>query len=265
MTRGNPDGHAPGWNIGGTLTLLPNGKVLLAGGDIFETSWLADAELYDPATGKFTAIPTMHRIRSGHTATLLRDGTVLIAGGDHTCSFQSSGGDVLRCDADDIGTEIYDPATNTFNIGSNMMSGHWSHTATLLTDGRVLIAGGDTDLRGFWPTWSSELYVPALLTPAQAVIDFRFDRSSVAAGMSYSAAASGSNLNSETLFDVRFTGPDNTAGVVLNWQQGLIADHGVPAAMTKGIWTINGVRAHQLAPDHTGNFIPVSATIAISQ
>ena len=38
--------------IGGTATLLTNGKVLLAGGEYFEMGYFADAELYDPSTGK---------------------------------------------------------------------------------------------------------------------------------------------------------------------------------------------------------------------
>ncbi len=80
MTRGSLS-LQPGWGIGGTATLLPNGKVLLAGGNIFEWSYLADAELYDPSTGQFTAIGSMIKARDGHTATLLPDGTILIAGG----------------------------------------------------------------------------------------------------------------------------------------------------------------------------------------
>ena len=114
MTRGVHDYGQSLYSIGGTATLLTNGTVLLAGGELFEYAWLADAELYDPSTEKFTAIHAMNGIRSGHTATLLRDGTVLVAGGDHTCKFAP---DVLHCDALATGTEIYDPATQTFSAG----------------------------------------------------------------------------------------------------------------------------------------------------
>jgi len=64
-----------------TATLLPNGKVLFAGG---ETSGgvTATAELYDPLAGTFTATGSMTVAREGHTATLLANGTVLVAGGD---------------------------------------------------------------------------------------------------------------------------------------------------------------------------------------
>ena len=262
MTRGVHDYGQSLYSIGGTATLLTNGTVLLAGGELFEYAWLADAELYDPSTEKFTAIHAMNGIRSGHTATLLRDGTVLIAGGDHTCKFAP---DVLHCDALATGTEIYDPATQTFSAGANLTSYRVSHTATLLMDGRVLITGGNTDMRDFWPTNSAELYTPPLLTQAQIVTDLRFDQTTAVAGSSYSANVSGSNLTADTFFDVRFTSPgSNVSDVVLNWQKGVAVSHMIPAGLAPGIWTINGVRAHQIETDHTGNFWPVSATITVS-
>jgi len=66
MTRGSKD-RVPGYQIGGTATLLTNGKVLLAGGEHFEWDTIADAELYDPSTGTFTAIANMSRPRTGRT------------------------------------------------------------------------------------------------------------------------------------------------------------------------------------------------------
>src|SRR5262249_35017823 len=197
--------------IFGTQTLLTNGKVLLTGGEEFEWTWLNDAELYDPSTGKFTASHKMTRIRSGQTATLLRDGMVLIAGGDHSCNYWNSGGvDVSRCDAEDVGTEIYDPVTDIFNAGANLTTYRINHTATLLMDGRVLVVGGGTDMRGFWPTNSAEIYTPSLLAPAQIVTNLRFDRTNTVTGSSYSLNISGSNLTPETFFDVRFIGPGHT-------------------------------------------------------
>jgi Kelch motif len=265
MTRASTWGRM--WPIGGTDTLLPNGKVLLAGGEIFETAYLANAELYDPSTGEFTAIHPLSRIRSGHTATLLRNGTVFIVGGDHNpCDYRNSGGpDVLRCNAEAIGTEIYDPATDSFQPGTNMVMGRWDHTATLLTDGRVLITGGATDLRGFWPTNSAELYTPSSVSPTQTITGLRLDRTNTTAGSSYSLNISGSNLTSETFFDIRFTSPGSTSSaVVLNWQKGIAASHGVPAGIISGSWTINGARPHEIETDHTGNFYSVSATITVS-
>jgi hypothetical protein len=59
-----------------TATLLPSGKVLVAGGDENST-----AEVYDPATASFSTIGGMEIGRSGHTATLLPNGSVLVVGG----------------------------------------------------------------------------------------------------------------------------------------------------------------------------------------
>jgi hypothetical protein len=96
------------------------------------------------------------------------------------------------------------------------------------------------------------------------VTGLQFDRFTVAAGSSYSANFSGAYLTDETFFDVRYTAPGSTdSGVAVNWQKGLSANHSLPAGITLGIWTINGVRAHQIEADHTGNFASVSAAITV--
>jgi len=121
-----------------TATLLRNGKVLVAGGVTGKPpshSYLASAELYDPATGTWTGTGAMHAQRCIHTATLLVDGKVLVTGGYYE--------DTLHGTAYLDSTEIYDPDTGTWRIITNNLNvGRALHTATLLLDGKILAAGG---------------------------------------------------------------------------------------------------------------------------
>lgn len=116
-----------------TATLLRDGKVLVVGGYDF---WLggvtASAELYDPVTGIWTATGNMTKARAYHTATLLPDGKVLVAGGyDGAPSFSSL-----------ASAELYDPVSMTWTATGSMTNARRSHTATLLPDGKVLVAAG---------------------------------------------------------------------------------------------------------------------------
>ncbi|HEX7491450.1 MAG TPA: kelch repeat-containing protein [Candidatus Limnocylindrales bacterium] len=118
-----------------TATLLPDGRVLIVGGDAAEpgdATIPTSAQLYDPVSGKFTATGSLNYGRHDHTATLLRDGRVLIVGG-----FQSDPLDSYR-----PVSETYDPATGKFSPAAPLVFPTANHTATLLPDGRVLIAGG---------------------------------------------------------------------------------------------------------------------------
>jgi hypothetical protein len=143
-----------GPRFGHTATLLPNGKVLIAGGETGDgTGPVASAELYDPVTGKFSPTGSMTAKRERHTATLLGNGKVLIAGGD-TILDTSSAPWTFYASA-----ELYDPASGTFSATGSMATGRTAHTATLLKDGRVLIASGCGDKNV--PVASAELYDPA--------------------------------------------------------------------------------------------------------
>ena len=97
--------------------------------------------------GTFEQVGSMKVARIFHTATLLQDGRVLIAGGETTGEAQGSKEAV-------VSAELYDPNTAAFALTGAMNAPRASHTATLLEDGRVLIAGGSED-------GSAELYDPA--------------------------------------------------------------------------------------------------------
>jgi len=145
-----------------TATLRAKGKALVTG--VSDNSGdLATAELYDPATGTFTATGAMSEVRSEHTATLLGNGKVLVAGGA----------------ADNV-AELYDPATGTFTAtGELIVGGRWGCTATLLNDGTVLIAGGrdSEDVFDAFPLNDAELFNPATgtFTATGAMTQFRYN------------------------------------------------------------------------------------------
>jgi hypothetical protein len=127
-----------------TATLLPDGKVLIAGGLNQDQSFLPmnpspTAELYDPQTGTFTPTSDMTVARYGHVAALLANGKVLIAGGIDSEGYP----DVCPrgYGRDCAFAELYDPDTGIFTaIGDMTVIGGYPRTATLLPDGRVLIA-----------------------------------------------------------------------------------------------------------------------------
>jgi hypothetical protein len=141
-----------------TATLLPNGDVLVAGG--FTTapgavglSPTATAELFITASSAFQSTGSMNIPRANMTATLAPNGSVFIAGGD------STGGVILGS------TELYSASTETFAAMTDTVSlsiGRELPTATLLTNGQVLIAGGLTTspTGGKVTTNTTDLYTP---------------------------------------------------------------------------------------------------------
>jgi hypothetical protein len=113
---------------------------------------VAQAHLMGQSAGTFIPTGNMTTARANHTATLLLDGRVLIAGGLNYPSlpFPSVSPSALAT------AEVYDPATGTCTATGSMTTARSGHTATLLPDGRVLIAGGSTS--------SAELYNPSTQT-----------------------------------------------------------------------------------------------------
>ncbi len=124
-----------------TATLLNNGRVLIAGGsndEVIPAGRVAAAELYDPATGAFTATSAMHSPRDAHASVLLADGKVLIVGGDTGTLI----GGVGYYAGSLASAELYDPLSGTFAPADSMNAARTAPQATLLKNGDVLITGG---------------------------------------------------------------------------------------------------------------------------
>jgi hypothetical protein len=112
-----------------TATLLPNGKVLIVGGEDSNFDPLASAEVYNPTSGTFSATGSLANPRYLHTATLLPNGKVLVLGG-------------FNADGAMASAEIYDPANRLFTSAGVMIEGRAMHSATALANGKILIAAG---------------------------------------------------------------------------------------------------------------------------
>src|SRR4029077_13668648 len=115
-----------------TANLLPNGKVLVSGGQDSSFTGSSSAELYDPASGTWTATGNLNTGHEFHTATLLANGMVLVTGGF------DSGPDISAS------AELYDRTSGTWTFIDNLNIERAEHTATLLPNGMVLAAGGQT-------------------------------------------------------------------------------------------------------------------------
>jgi len=132
-----------------TATRLTDGRVLVAGGgSAADGRCYATAAIYDPGTGTFSPTGSMATPRCGHTASLLQGGRVLMTTGTNNwqgTGYQSS-------------AEVYDPKSGTFSPTGSTTASPAAQTATVLTDGRVLVAGGNevTDQS----LASAELYDP---------------------------------------------------------------------------------------------------------
>jgi hypothetical protein len=143
--------HVGGWVSTGSMgtarsffaaALLPNGKVLVAGGLDSSGKSLASAEVYDPSLGTFSnTANNMPNKANSFTATVMGNGKVLLTGGGNASA------------------QVYDPFTNSFSSTGGMSSQRMNHTATLLGNGLVLLAGGSNNAGA--PQNSAQLYNPA--------------------------------------------------------------------------------------------------------
>ena len=135
------DPNSETWSFAGEISiprdhvagaLLSDGSVLVAGGNDgkgTETSVLASAEVFDPATGQWSSAGSMSQPRQGHSLVPLADGAALVAGGD-------AGEDPFQS------VEIYDPSSATWSNAPDMADARERFAAVVLQDGKVLVVGG---------------------------------------------------------------------------------------------------------------------------
>ncbi len=133
--------------VGFTMTLLPSGKVLVAGGRSAQYIY-GSAELYDPTTGTWAYTTSMAETREVATAVLLANGQVCIVSGINGVS------NFLW------GVELYNPATAQWTTTAYINVGRSSETTTLLSDGKVLVAGGGQSITSSFA--DSQLFDPGL-------------------------------------------------------------------------------------------------------
>jgi hypothetical protein len=136
------------FNQGATTVVLNNGKVLVFNG--------ANAELFDPITETWSVASEVPYPSDGASATTLTDGRILVAGGQPL----SPGGNATSA------AKIYDPATDEWTITTQMPIARAYHSASLMEDGKVLLASGLTLPSGFAP--NSSIYDPATATWSSA-------------------------------------------------------------------------------------------------
>jgi Bacterial Ig-like domain (group 2)/Protein of unknown function (DUF1573)/IPT/TIG domain/Abnormal spindle-like microcephaly-assoc'd, ASPM-SPD-2-Hydin/Galactose oxidase, central domain len=146
--------------FGPTATLLNTGKVLIAGGSTCNLPGCpaSAAELYDPIANTFSyATGMMNVSRFNHSATLLTNGQVFIAGGYSSCA--------TTCTSE-ASTELFDPVAGTFTSSTTLANARAAQSATLLSNGSVLLIGGINSGLTFA---SAESYQPSNLTPSGLV------------------------------------------------------------------------------------------------
>ncbi len=189
-------------NVGRTghaAALLPNGTVLIAGGEDASSNVLNSAEIYDPVARTFTSLTgagqSLTTPRVNATATLLNNGTVLIAGGS---SDGTANGALTNA-------EIYDPVAGTFTLlGNNLTTPRTNATATLFYNGTawaVLIAGGQNSTG---PLNTTETYDPThqTFTVSSGLLSVaRYGHTATLLASGKILMAGGAGLSSAELYD----------------------------------------------------------------
>jgi len=145
----SPAGALTQARTGHSSTSLPDGRVLVIGG-YDGVSTVSEAEIWDPATSSFSPAGSLESGRVDHVATLLPDGRVLIVGGEH-----QKARDWLPAPA-----QVWEPITETFSPVETLSEPLLPQTATLLSDGRVLLVGSESNTAQVWDP-KTEALTPA--------------------------------------------------------------------------------------------------------
>jgi hypothetical protein len=156
-----------------SATLLRDGRVLVIGG------WpmVGPAEIWDPLTGAFSPAGSLVHARWAHTATLLDDGRVLVVGGHDAADSAEASADPGTQSTPVTVAELWDPVTLSFRALASPSSSRFKGSAEVLSDGRVLISGGDAGV-------PSEVWDPTTeaFTPAGSEVPARPDGTLLADG-----------------------------------------------------------------------------------
>jgi hypothetical protein len=241
----------PRW--GAAIGLLPDGRVLVAGGNDQFFGWSNTAEIFDPATGTFSPTGIMPQGRNRDAVAQLPNGDLLLAGGcfcsplrydattgtftptspmladrPYSTATTVDDGRVLVAGGYDASGELFDSATGLFSYAGAMVQFRSSHTATLLTSGHVLLAGGNGPLdsaelfdtaAGFAPT--AALHTARTAHTATRLLDGRV---LLAGGVGSWAPLQSSELFYESGY------VDTVAPVIT-----------VPSDITVGAWDAGGI------------------------
>ena len=206
-------GSLNGARVRHTATILNGGNVLIVGGEDSANNMLSTAELYNPIQGRFTLTGSLNTARGDSAATLLTNGTVLVEGG-FACQPSSCSTSQMDMSAS---AEIYDPASGAFSVTGSLATARQVHTATLLLDGTVLVAGGWSDFNS--GLTSAELYQPGTLAPVNLVsISVGPVNPTLIVGKSQALAATGtfSDQSTQRLASAIWSSSNNTVVTVTN-------------------------------------------------
>ncbi|MXY80437.1 MAG: hypothetical protein F4Y94_12340 [Chloroflexi bacterium] len=276
-------------------TALPDGRVLISGGQTGPTESTSTAEVYVPDAGRFEDAGAMSLPRSGHSATLLDDGTVLVAGGisrpdqpirtaerfdaargifvpagpllgartQHTATLLADGrvlvaGGISGGAGSELASaEIYDPARDRFLPTGAMRVGRAGHSATRLPDGRVLIAGGAGPDGGFAP---AEIYDPAAraFTAAGAMVVPRSEHAAVALGDGRVVISGGRGANALYLAAVEMYDPATGMFTALAPLNRARRGHSVTLMSGGGVLVVGGLDAPTLDEAGAERYLPES-------